>query len=129
MIDLNVVVVISLVILAIFSVFILIVLIPISLQLSRTLNSAQFLLDTINDDLEPTVKEISQSITGVKKVVQKSTTAFKLGMDEAGIILISSAYGIMAGLKDYLSASKSSKTSYNGKGRTQLKASVEQEKG
>lgn len=113
--NLNLTIVISLAILAFFSFCIFVILIPIALQLSRTLNSAQHLLDTINDDIEPTVKEIKQSVDKVNSVVKRTGTVVKSGFQEAGILAISSAYGVLSAVKDYVSGFKTGKTSYNGK--------------
>ena len=104
MLDLNLVVVISLALLAFFSFCFFFVFIPVALQLSRTLSSVQNLTDTINDDFEPTVKEIRQSIDGVKR-----------GASKASILVTSTAYGVFTGIKEYLSSYKTSEKSYNYK--------------
>ena len=113
----NLVMVISLSVLAFFSLCFFVVLIPIALQLNRTLNSMQHLLDTVNEEIEPTVKEVKQSIDGVKNIVQKSTVVAKDAVSEAGILVVSSAYGVLAGIKDYLVSCKNVETSYNNKKR------------
>ncbi len=115
MLDLNLVVVISLGLLAFFSFCFFCVFIPVALQFSRTLHSAQDLMETINDDLEPTVKEIRQSIDGVRTVVQTGTTTIKSGINEAGILVTSCAYGVLTGIKEYLSSYKTNEKSYNYK--------------
>ncbi len=112
MIDLNLIIVISLAILAFFSFCIFIVIIPIAFQLSRTLSSAKFLFDTVNE-FEPEIKEVKQNIKNVKNVLQQSTLAAKSNMGETGIFLMSSVYGIMAGVKEYFSDCKSSENGYN----------------
>ena len=117
MINLNSILVLSLATLAFISFCLLLVIIPIALQLSRTLNSTQHLLDTINDDFEPTVKEIKQSVDGVRNVIQKSTTSVKSGINNTSILLVSSAYGVLAAVKEYLSSYKINETSYNNKGK------------
>ena len=117
MFDLNHILVISLAVLAFFSFCFFIIVVPIALQLSRTLNSAQHLLDTINDDLEPTINEIKESISGVKTVVQKSTTKVKSGIHNANVLIMSSVHGILAGVKEYFSSYKSNETGYNNKSK------------
>ena len=116
MIDLNLVIVISLAILAFFSFCLFIVIIPLALQFSKTLSSAQHLFDTIND-IEPTVKEIKQSVDSVRNVVEKSTQRAKSALSNASVFVISTSYGVLAGLKDYLSSYKNTETSYNGKSK------------
>ena len=106
MIDLNLTIVISLAVLAFFSFCLFVVIVPVAFQMSRTLNSMQHLLDTINDDLEPTVNQIKQSMGSVKS-----------GLHKARILVMSSTYGILTGLKDYLKSYKSNETSYNNKSR------------
>ncbi len=114
MVDLNLLVVLSFVVLAVVSVFLVIVLVPIALQLTRTLGSAQHLLDTVNDDLGPTVKEIKLSVNEVKDVLQKGTSKCKQGFNRVKVSLLSCAYGLVCGVKEYLSDSEISETSYNG---------------
>jgi len=104
------------VILALFSIALFFTVLPVVLQLSRTLTSIQNLVDTINDDLEPTVKEINQSVAGIKNILKNSTTLLKSSLKEASVVFISSAYGLMTGIKDYLSNYKTTESSYNGKG-------------
>ena len=115
MLDLNLVVVISLALLAFFSFCFFCVFIPVAFQLSRTLSSAQNLMDTIHDDFEPTVKEIKQSIDGVKNVVRTGSTAISLGVGEANILVTSLAYGALTGIKEYFSSYKTGEKSYNYK--------------
>ena len=114
MLDLNTVVVISLGILAFFSIVLAMILIPIALQCSRTLGSLQNLIDTINNDVKPAVKEIKQSVYGVKDSLERGT-------NEASIFVASSAYGILTGVKEYLSPCKTNKSSYNSNGNSSVK--------
>ncbi|OGI08598.1 MAG: hypothetical protein A3I68_01220 [Candidatus Melainabacteria bacterium RIFCSPLOWO2_02_FULL_35_15] len=116
MLDLNTIVVISLAILAFFSLVVVIVLIPIALQFSRTLSSLQSLLDTINDDVKPTVKEIKQSVYNVKTALKKGTSVLESGAHEASMFVASSAHGILAGVKEYFLACKTDENSYNNNG-------------
>lgn len=117
MININSVLVISISALAFFSFCFFVVFVPIALQLSRTLNSAQHLIDTINDDLEPTLKEVKHSVDDVKNVVQKTTNTLKDSLSKVRMVILSSAYGILTGFKDYLSSCKTSEGSYNDNGR------------
>ena len=112
MLDLNLMMIISLTVLALFSIVFFIVLIPIALQLSRTLSSAQRLIDTVND-FEAEVKEIKHNIQNVKVAVKQGGTIVKANVDEAGVILVSSMYGILAGIKEYFLSYKKSENSYN----------------
>lgn len=112
MIDLNLIVVISLAILAFFSFCTFIVIIPLAFQLSRTLSSAKFLFDTVNE-FEPEVREVKQNIKNVKSVLHQSTLLAKSNMGETGVFLMSSVYGIVAGVKEYFSDCKSSESGYN----------------
>ena len=116
MLDLNTIVVISLSVLAFFSLVMVIVLIPIALQFSKTLSSIQNLLDTINDDVKPTINEIKQSVYGVKDVLTKGTSVLESGVDEASIFMASSAHGVLAGVKEYFSSCKTDKNGYNNNG-------------
>ncbi len=121
MLDLNTVVVISFAILAFFSLIVVIVLIPIALQCSRTLSSLQSLLDTINDDIKPTVKEIKQSVYGVKDALKKGTSVLEGSTSEASIFVASSAHGFLAGVKEYLSLCKTDENSYNSNGSSNIR--------
>lgn len=102
MIDINLIIALSLVVLTICTFCILIVIVPVALQYHRTLNSIQHLVDTINDEVEPMVKEISKSVTQVKSAVGKVTSPVKETVNKVGIALISSAHGVVTGLKEYL---------------------------
>ena len=119
--DLNTIVVISLAILAFFSLVMVIVLIPIALQFSKTLGSVQSLLDTINDDVKPTVKEIKQSVYGVKDALTRGTSVLESGVSEASIFAVSSAHGVLAGVKEYLSGCKTDENSYNNNGSSNIR--------
>ena len=121
MLDLNTIVVISLGILAFFSLVMIIILIPIALQFSKTLSSVQNLLDTINDDVRPTIKEIKQSVYGVKDALKKGTSVLESGTNEASIFVASSAHGILAGVKEYFSACKTDENSFNNNGSSKIR--------
>ena len=121
MLDLNTVVVISLAILAFFSLVIVIALIPIALQFSKTLSSLQSLLDTINDDVKPTVKEIKQSIYSVKDALTKGSSVLESSVSEASIFVASSAHGLLAGVKKYFSVCKTDENSYNNNGSSKIR--------
>ena len=114
MIDLNQIIVISLAVLAFFSFCTFILIIPIAIQLSKTLSSAKFLLDTVNE-FEPEVKEVKQSIKNVKDIVRHSTSSVQSNLGETGIFVVSSVYGVLAGVKEYFSDYKNPENSYNGK--------------
>ncbi len=118
MLDLNTIVVISLAILAFFSLIVVIVLIPLALQFSKTLSSLKSLLDTINDDVSPTVKEIKQSVYGVKEALAKGTSVFESNVGEASIFVASSAHGLLTGVKEYFSSCKTDENSYNNNGNS-----------
>ena len=96
--DINQLVIYSLILLSIISLCTFAVILPIAMQTSRTLSSAQNLLDTINNDLEPTVKEIKNSITTVKN-----------GLSETSVVIGSSAYGVLVGVKEYLASCRKDK--------------------
>lgn len=113
MLDLNLILVISIVILAFFSFCILLIIIPLVVQFYKTLNSTQQILDLINNEIKPTVEEITEGISSVKNVVKSSTTIAKSGLQGTSILLTSSAYGILAAIKDYLKSYKKTETSYN----------------
>ena len=121
MLDFNTIVVISLAILAFFSLVVVIVLIPIALQFSKTLSSLQSLLDTINDDVRPTVKEIKQSVYSVKDALIKGTSVLESGVSEASVFVASSAHGILAGVKEYFSVCKTNENSYNNNGSSKIR--------
>ena len=121
MLDLNTVVVISLAILAFFSLIVVIVLIPIALQCSRTLSSLQSLLDTINDDIKPTVQEIKQSVYGVKDALKKGTSVLECSTSESSIFVASSVHGFLTGVKEYLSLCKTDENSYNDNGSSNIR--------
>ncbi len=118
MVDLNVLVVISLGILAVVSLCLIVVLIPIASQLIRTLNSAQHLLDIVNDDLEPTVKEIKDSVSTVREFVKTGSSKIRTELDKLQVVLGSSVYGLYCGVKEYVTSYKTDETSYNDNGRS-----------
>ncbi len=108
-VDINLLVVLSLVLLVVIALCTFAVILPIAMQFSKTLGSAQTLLDTINNDLEPTVKEIKESVVVVKDVVSKGSASVKSGVSSAGVVLTSSTYGLLAGIKEYLTSYKNGK--------------------
>jgi hypothetical protein len=115
MIDINVILGISLAILAFTAVCLLIVVVPVALQCHRTLNSAQHLIDVINDDLEPALKDIKCGVNNVKNVVNKYSGTAKSVIDNAGIAIVSTSHGLMTGIKSYLEILTSTKGSNNGR--------------
>ena len=121
MLDLNTIVVISLGILAFFSLVLIVVLVPIAMQFSKTLSSVQNLLDIINYDISPTVKDIKQSVYGVKDALKKGSSVLQGGVDEASILLESTAHGLFTGVKEYLSTCKTEKSGYNGNGYSDIR--------
>ena len=121
MLDLNTIIVISLAVLALFSLVLMMVLVPIAFQFSRALSSLQSLLDTINDDVKPTVKEIKQSVYGVKDALKKGTSVLEASVNEANVFVASSAHGLLTGVKEYFSACKTNESSYNNNGNSKIK--------
>lgn len=115
MIDLNFIIGISLGILAFFSFCLFVIVVPVVLQLSRTLSSVQHLIDIINDDLEPTVKDIKENLFEVKNKIQKNSVILKTFFKKTQIIVVSGVYGLLYGIKDYLYSTTNQETSYNGK--------------
>ena len=105
--DINFVIGTSVVILAVCMFCILIIIVPVALQYYKTLTSIQNLVETVNDDLEPAIKEIKDSITGVKKTVKKVSEPLASSINKASVAILSSAHGIVAGIKNYISTSKS----------------------
>lgn len=114
MIDLNHILVISISVLAFFSFCFFVVLIPIVFQLLKTLNSLQYLLDTVNS-FDTDVREVKENINKVKNVVRRSTDVFGTRFRDIGILFTSSAYGFIVGLKKYFSGYKTPENSYNDK--------------
>lgn len=104
--DINFVIGISVAMLAVCMLCILVVIVPVALQYHKTLTSIQNLVDTVNDDLEPAVKEIKNSIAGVKKTVGKVSEPLTSSINKASVALVSSAHGIVAGIKNYISSCK-----------------------
>lgn len=116
MIDLNTVLVISLGVLAFVALILLIILVPIAIQLSRTLSSIQFFMEVVNDEAGPTVKEIKESIYGAKNLLKKSTSILNYGASEARTMIVASVHGFVSGVKQYLTICKSDENSYNSNG-------------
>ena len=121
MLDLNTIVVISLAVLALFSLVLIIVLVPIALHFSKALSSLQSLLDMINDDVSPTVKEIKQSVYKVKDTLTKGSSVLESGVSEASIFAASAAHGVLAGVKEYFSVCKTDENSYNNNGSSKIR--------
>ena len=119
--DLNTVVVISLGILAFFSLILIVIIVPLALQFSKALSSFQSLLDTINDDVRPTVKEIKQSVSGVKDALQKGTSVLESNIGEVSVFVASSVHGILTGVKEYFFACKTGENGYNGNGNLHVR--------
>ena len=113
--NLDLILVLSLLVLAFMSFCTFVVLVPLALQLSRTLSSLQHLTNTVKDDFEPSLKEIKQSVDKVNSLVKGGSGYMKFTFDNAGVFIISSAYGILTGMKGYLASYKGKDTSYNGK--------------
>ena len=120
-IDLNLIIVVSLVILTFITFCCFVVLLPIALQTSKTLSSLQSLIDTINNGVGPTVKEVKDSIYNVKDIVQRSTSKAKSTASKTGMLIVSSAYGILTGIKKYLSSYKTTENGYNNKMKEEVK--------
>lgn len=120
MIDLNTVMIISLVVLAIVSLCLFIVLIPIALQFIRTLNSFQHLIDMINSDLKPTLGEIKAGVSNIRSSIQKCTEPTKTILQEVNIKAVSTLHGFLTGLRTYLMSCKDIKASYNGNENLEL---------
>ena len=113
MFDFNLLLIISLAVLAFFLFCIFIVILPVAWQLSKTLSSVQYLLDTLNG-FEEDIKEIRQSISDVKSVVQVGSGAVKSSVEGASVFVKSSLAGVLAGIREYFSPCK---TNDNGNKR------------
>lgn len=120
MFDINQILVLSVIALAFISFCLFVVIIPVAYQLSKTLSSLQGLLDVLNDDLKPMAKELKTSVSGVRNLVSDGKTLLDLGIKNAKVVVLSSAYGFLAAVKDYLQGCKTSQTSYNGRGKDEL---------
>lgn len=120
MLDLNTIVVISLGILAFFSLIVVIILVPLALQFSRTLSSIQNLLDIINYDVTPTFRDVKQSVSGVKNALRKSSLVFQSSVDEAGILVVSATHGLFTGVKEYFAGCKTKENEYNSNGHLHM---------
>ncbi len=107
-VDLNQLVVLSLILLALVSVLTFAVILPLAMQASRTLSSAQNLLNTINNDLEPTAKEIRETVNGVKDIFSKGSETVNKGVKVANVAVKSGAFGFLVGLKNYFNSYKNS---------------------
>ena len=122
MIDLNTILVISLGVLAFVSLILVMILVPVALQLSRTLSSIQSFMDVVNDDVRPAVKEVKKSIYGVKSIFQKTTNILDSATSEARTMILASAHGFVSGVKQYLTICKSSENGYNNNGKVKESA-------
>ena len=120
MIDLNTILIVSLAILAFVSIILLTVLVPIAIQFSRTLNSLQCFLDVVNDEVTPTVKEVKQSVYGVKNLLHKGSNIVNYSLTEARTLALASVHGFVSGFKNYLSTCKTDESSYNGNGNSNV---------
>lgn len=115
MLDLNNVLVLSIAVLAFFSFCIFIILIPVVYQLLKTLSAFQHMLDTVNS-FDSDVRELKENVSKVKGIVRKSTSLFDSVFKNIGVFLISSAYGMAVGVKEYFSPYKTTNNIYDGKG-------------
>ena len=121
MIDLNLLVVISLSVLAFFSFCLFIAMIPIIFQFYKTLSSLQRLLDTFNDDIEPLVKDFKNNVSNIKSKLDGAVILLKSSLSKAYVLALSGAYGILSSAKDYLCNYKNDNSSYNGKRGEELR--------
>ncbi|MBI1857704.1 MAG: hypothetical protein HYR97_01090 [Candidatus Melainabacteria bacterium] len=114
--DWHLIISVSLAVLAGTTLIMLIVLIPLALQFHRTLTSAQHLFDTINDDLEPAMKEIKQGVTEIRSRVKQYSSPVTSVFNKLSVVLASSAHGVLTGVKKYIDElSTSDKSDINGK--------------
>lgn len=102
--DLNLIIVVSLFLLALCSFGVLITLIILGVQLSKTLSSLQSLMSLIQNDLEPTVKEIKEGVANVKNVLGKCTMPMSSALEKASVAVSSLVYGVQTGVKSYFSS-------------------------
>lgn len=102
--DLNLIIVVSLFLLALCSFGVLITLIILGVQLSKTLSSAQSLMSLIQNDLEPTVKEIKEGVANVKNILGKYTTPMSSALEKASVTVSSLVHGVQTGVKSYFSS-------------------------
>lgn len=93
---------ISLAILAISALLALILFSPIIWQLFKALNTVNHLLDVVQEDLEPIVREISKNVSDVKNKVTDYSSNCKLRFTEVGVSAVSTAHGFLSGLKSYV---------------------------
>lgn len=121
MLDLNTIVVMSLAILAVFSLILIVIIVPLALQLSKTLSAFQSLLDTVNNDVSPTVKDIKESFYGVKDVLKSGTSLFEDRFSETSILFSSSMHGLLVGIKEYFATCKTDETGYNNNGSMNIR--------
>ena len=107
--DLNLILVISVVLLTFFTFCLLLVLIPLAIQLKTTITSIQTLLDSLGG--------VSQNIGFAKSVIEKSRMTFGSQIKRTGILVVSGIYGVLSGIKNYLGScgEKEKETSYNGR--------------
>lgn len=108
MVDINTIIGFSLAILAFCGLLFIIIVFPVALQLIKTLTSAQVLMDTVNEDLEPTIKEIRSGVESVKSAVKTCSSGAKSAFDNAGVTIVSSSKSVLEGIKSYISAFKGS---------------------
>lgn len=116
MFDLNTALVISLSVLAFISVICACVLIPLAIQFSNTMSSVKSFLDMVDDEVRPAVKEVKESIFGVKSLVKQGSKLMQNSIIETKTLVTASVHGVICGVKDYFSACKSDESSYNGNG-------------
>ncbi len=114
MVDLNLLLVFSFVIFTLLFFCFFVVMIPVVYQLVKALSSLQRLMDTVSD-FEPEVKEVKESIRNVKNLFSKSSSSIRTNLNEASIMTVSVAHGVLTGVKEYFSSCKTVENSYNGK--------------
>ena len=124
MISLDSILIYSSLLVAIVFICTLAILIPVTIQLSKTLTSAQYLIDTINNELMPTLAEAKSGTENMKKAFIIGSYFMKNTINKAGIFLISGTHGVLTGVKNYLADCKSIKTSYNGSTNSKSKKQI-----
>lgn len=112
MTSLDYVVAISLAVLAVSFLGIFIVLIPIGVQLTKLISSMQHLVNNLNDEIQPVVKELRASFDNVKTVVNKCSNSTKDVIDKTKDTVVSITHGVLTGLKAFFK-DKGSKSRYN----------------
>ena len=78
----------------------------------------QNLLDIINYDVAPTIKDVKQSVLQARSVLKKGSSVLQDSTGEAGILVSSAAHGLFTGVKEYLSGYKTEGSGYNSNGNS-----------